>query len=293
MVSVEQLRSQAHLAEEITFEDDNLSGDIIWTEERVQDHSPEIGGTFTLDLNRVPLAIWDGAYNQTNIPHSVAASTLQAAIRNAIGSSLVEVARTGDVDTGARWIISYIGVDDDVEDLVLSNAQLTGGNATPSISYVLERDYSSNLLYQPVDDTFLFTASSVPTVHVKVNDILAISDKGYTFTFDSLAITQQTLTGAEIAVTISNPAGENFTIADLTVSMDGTACSGVTGTLTSFTCDLEQNSDSSPVLSAGDHNVEVYVEGFGWVEHDGSTPITVAFSLDSVTPSTGTDNGGK
>lgn len=68
-----------------------------------------------------------GSYSNSDIPSNVHASTLQTAIRLLPGMSKAEVYLRGDPAYGATWIISYIGFNDDVDDLVVSAAGLTGG----------------------------------------------------------------------------------------------------------------------------------------------------------------------
>lgn len=83
--------------------------------------------------------------------------------------------RSGDANTGAQWIISFKGYNGDVPDPVISAAGLTGGSDAdpPEVSFFETRKYSSHLLYNPIDENFMFSSSSKSNVLVKVNDLLS------------------------------------------------------------------------------------------------------------------------
>ena len=83
------------------------------------------------------------------------------------------------------WIISYLNYEGDVPDMILSDMGLEGGleGTSPKIDFFETRKHSSNLLYNPIDENFLFTAGSQPNVLVVVNDLMAAcrDDCGYSF----------------------------------------------------------------------------------------------------------------
>ena len=145
---------------------------------QIQPHCPLIDGTFTLQVGGLDVALWDSgtnSYSNTNLPYNIGASSLQNALRRIQGFEQVEVVRTGSTGYGAKWIISYIGYNADVPDLVLSASGLTGGQSgtSPQVTFFETRSHSYNLLYNPVDDNFMFSASSGHSVHVTVNNLLS------------------------------------------------------------------------------------------------------------------------
>jgi hypothetical protein len=108
LVSIGKIRYDSYLNDVFDFNADNLVGDAVWIEERVQEHSPYISGTFTMSLNGVPLGIYDfytRSYTNTRIPYSTSVNTLQTILRNATGSPFIRVFGVGDFRTGYRWII--------------------------------------------------------------------------------------------------------------------------------------------------------------------------------------------
>lgn len=59
-----------------------------FTQVRTHDHCPTIGGTFTMDMGATSIKLYDSVsktYSIYNIPYNVAASSLQAALRQIQG----------------------------------------------------------------------------------------------------------------------------------------------------------------------------------------------------------------
>lgn len=118
-------------------------------------HSPLISGTFTLDIGGQSIRTYDTSsktYSISNIPYNVGASVLQAALRQIVGFEDVEVFRVGEPEYGAKWVISYVGYDADVPDLVLANGKLAGGIGTPRITFYETRKFVSDLYFNPVNE---------------------------------------------------------------------------------------------------------------------------------------------
>ena len=116
-----------------------------------------------------------GSYSNSDIPYNVHASTLQTAIRLLPGMTKAEVYLRGDPAYGATWIISFIGFNEDVDNLVVSGAGLFGGKdgTSPTITFFETRKYSERLLFNPIDENFMFAANSTPNVLVTVNGLLS------------------------------------------------------------------------------------------------------------------------
>lgn len=107
-------------------------------------------------------------------------------------------------------------------------------------------------------------------------------------------ITSQTLTGSVVALTLSNPLNLNYPLSMLVAKVDGKICTiNPAGTFTSFNCQLPVNTDNSPVLRAGDYNVELFLMEVGYINiQAGVNPMNYALAITSVTQSSGGTNGG-
>lgn len=82
----------------------------------------------------------------------------------------------------------------------VSDDNLTGGrNGTkPTIQFFETREYSQNIVFNPVDENFLFTADSKLNVLVEVNDLMAqcLTNCRYYFDYDVPEIVSQVLVGS-------------------------------------------------------------------------------------------------
>ena len=152
------------------------------------------------------------------------------------------MSRQGDPRFGAKWIISYLTYTEDVPDLYFITDYLEGGPSytNAKITFFETRKHSSDLFYNPVDENFLFQSDSHPNVLVVVNDLLAIckDDCRYTFLTDTSELISQSLSGSTLTLSVSNPQNLNYTIDDFTVTFDELPCTSLSGSLTSFTCQL-------------------------------------------------------
>ena len=116
----------------------------IWGSRSVQESSALLSGSFTVELAGVPIKLWDSTKNQytiTDIPFNVEAGDLKNAFRQIPGLLNIEVVRSGDPTIGAKWVIYYIGFNQDLPDLVVSGAKLLGGKSgtTPQASPATRR----------------------------------------------------------------------------------------------------------------------------------------------------------
>jgi hypothetical protein len=144
--------------------------------------------------------------------------------------------------------------------LVLSGSRLTGGltGTSPRIAFVESRGYSSNIIFNPVNEKFLFMSSPKPNIIVTVNSIQSVCliDCTYTFLSNIPTVNAQSLTGSIVQIGITNPTATAYTTSMLNIKIDGQPCQIITGgTFSSFTCQLTKNTDNSPILKAGDYNV--------------------------------------
>jgi hypothetical protein len=174
---------------------------------------------------------------------------------------------------------------------------LTGGKTgtSPTIETTTRRPYSSNLFVDPVDYRWMKTHSSKPTVQVTVNGIPSAcnTDCSYTFIDSVPALTALSMTGNTVSISLSDPSSLNAALDKLTVTIDNKPCISLTGTMASFTCTLPQNPDNTPTLTAGKHYPTIKIDPLGYANIDKTiAAITVAFALTSVSPTSGSANGG-
>lgn len=142
----------------------------------------------------------------------------------------------------------------------MSASKLTGGKqgTFPTIEFFETRTYSPNLIFNPIDQNFLFRHSNSPNIIVTVNNLksVCLNNCEYSFLANNPLVSSQVLSGNQVLVTISNPSNMNYDTSVLSATVDGQECFIPLGpSFTSFTCELPQNSDSSPVLTAGYHNI--------------------------------------
>ena len=259
-----------------------------------------MSGTFTLQLSGVQIQLYNstsGLYSISSIPFNVDPNVLEQAFRNIVGFEDVEVQRSGDPTVGAKWIIYYIGYNQDLPDLIINTAGLLGGRTgtSPQAYPATRRNFSTNLFVDPIDYRWMNTYSSKPNVRVTVSDIPSAcnTDCTYTFLTDVPIITSVSISGSLLSIVITNSTPITGTLNDITVVLDGQTCSNLTGTVNSFTCDLPTNSDNTPIITAGSHYPQVTISQLGFVSIDPSVnPITIDLNLTAISASTGGVNGG-
>lgn len=77
------------------------------------------------------------------------------------------------------------------------------------------------------------------------------------------------------------------------ISLNNRNCGSVTGTYPNFSCSLPTAGSGELLLQAGSHNVEVFIEGTGYLGiQSGVSPIVYDLIVNSASPSTGGENGG-
>ena len=113
----------------------------------------------------------------------------------------------------------------------------------------------------------------------------------YNFITNSSELVSQSISGSTLTLSVSPP--QLSTIDNVTVVFDTKPCTSLSGTLSNFTCELETNSDGTPIIRAGSHNAVVNIEGYGVVPlSDSLSPIVQNLFLASVSPSSSGENGG-
>ena len=207
--------------------------------------------------------------------------------------------RGGIPKIGAKWVIYYIGYNLDLPDLVVSGAGLLGGKAgtLPQILSATRRDFTTNLFVDSIDYRWMRTFSAKPNVRVTVSGIPSACNTDCTYDFLATVptVTAASLTGAVLSLTLEDPAPLNAALTAITVFLDNQPCTGITGTMTSFTCTLPTNPspNGTPKLTAGSHYPKVFISPVGYIQNTGTVnPINIPLTLSSVTASSGGINGG-
>jgi hypothetical protein len=255
-------------------------------------HSPLISGTFELTIGGVAITVG----GSSNIPFDVSAGSLQNGLRNVVGFEQVEVTQstTYGCGYGCTWIIEYKGYNQAVPSTTVIGASLNGGSTTPSIVKTVRRSYSSNLDFNPVDYRFLSTTGAGINIQVSTNGIPSICTGTCAYAFELYSeITALGNTSAVLNLALSDPAGLNFPLSDVTVSVGGLPCTSVGGTLAAITCNMQANTDGTPILVAGQVTPLVAISQYGIVAlASGVNPLSVNLVCTSLNVTTQGDNGG-
>ena len=162
-----------------------------------------------------------------------------------------------------KWVISFKGYYNEIPQIEFNTAKLTGGSKPPQLFNNVIRNYSTNVVFEPVDYRFLHTASSLPNVLVSVNQIPAVCLTNCTYQFLKLfKIASLSLNQSILYIQIANltaltyiPLPPNLDINQLVIKADDISCSMIANlsnlTAFSFACQLPTNYDGSALLPAG------------------------------------------
>lgn len=66
----------------------------------------------------------------------------------------------------------------------MSGAGLAGGSNTPTVSATTRRDYSSNIIFDPIDFRFLTIPSSASNIQITTNGIPSVCIGNCQYSFD-------------------------------------------------------------------------------------------------------------
>lgn len=194
----------------------------------------------------------------------------------------------------STWIIEYKGFNALVPNITANDALLSGGSSKATATARTRRNYSSNLIFDPIDYRFLNTYSNKINVQVKTNDIPAICNSSCSYSFDTYSeILELGRTGTQLTLSLSNPYNI-FKLANVTVKVQDRPCTiDQSGNLTSFRCNLEANPDGSPILVAGSLTPEVSIKSYGIIGlKSGVSPLMIPLLANSLTINNAGNNGG-
>jgi hypothetical protein len=148
----------------------NYTGNRNFTFAILRPHGPLISGTFALTLNGVSI-LFNGS---PNIPAVISTDNLRRAINAVTGFGNTQVDLITDSNFqayGAIWVFTFYGVNGLIPPMLVDDLNLLGGvmGTKPSMTASILRNYSSNLLFDPIDFNFLSTDSAQINVRVTVN----------------------------------------------------------------------------------------------------------------------------
>lgn len=181
---------------------------------------------------------------------------------------------------------------------------LTGGVGSPTIAVRVERPFSNNIEFNPIDYRFLHTYSNSVNVHVMTNGVPSVCLGNCTYSFHTYTeLTSLSMSGSILMLGLSDPMSLGFTLNDINVTVQGRACTiNPSGSISSFTCAMATNSDSTPILTAGSITPVVYVRPYGIANLQGvtvnrrllvtTTPLSVSMVASSLSSTSGGNNGG-
>jgi len=181
VVSLYLQRPASYIAERFQL---NYTGGFngIFTTTATTDHSPLISGTWGLNIGGLDIALT----GSSALPYNISASNLQSALQQVNGFEQVVVEQYSPNNYGfgysSVWLLKFIGFNSQVPPIIVNGGGLSGGATSPTISYGILRNYSSDITFN-VDYNFLNTYSSAPNVQVVVNGVpsLCLGDCTYTF----------------------------------------------------------------------------------------------------------------
>ena len=82
------------------------------------------------------------------------------------------------------------------------------------------------MIFNPVDERFLFMTSNSANVIVTVNSLksVCLTNCVYTFLTSTPTVSAQTLSGSTVQISLTNPLSTSYTTGMLKVKVDGQAC---------------------------------------------------------------------
>ena len=265
------------------------------SQSQTQAHSPLITGTFTLSIAGVSIMV----NGNTTISYDVSAWDLQVAIRNStiVGFDKVEVAKGSSYGCGYQctWMIMYKGFNQAVPSITVGGLALSGGSSSPLVEANLRRAYSPNIEFDPIDYRFLNTVGTTSNVLVTTNGVPSVCTGNCNYAFNTYTeLTALSYAGSTLSLSLSDPTPLNFAINTITVTVGGQPCA-VNGasTLASLTCALSTNTDSTPILVAGDVVPVVNVGTYGIAGlASGVSALSIPLTTSTLSVTTGGNNGG-
>jgi len=264
-----------------------------YTEEQIQTHSPLITGNWSLSIGGAAVSV----SGSTDIPYDISAYDLQSAIRaSVVELDKVEVSMSTHYAAGysATWMIKYRGFNSAISSITVTSVSLSGGSGSPQIAGSTRRDYSTNLEYDPVDYRFLNSYSSTINVLVTTNGVPSVCTGNCSYSFHGYTeVTSLSYSGSTLSFGLSDLLNIGFAANTVSVTIGDQPCVVSGSDITSLTCAMGTNTDSTPILIAGSVTPIIAVTTYGIAGlGSGVSALTVPLTATSLTSTTGGDNGG-
>lgn len=239
-MSIWLVRNSASQAAKITPYYLNYTGIKSFVQATVHNHGPLISGTFGLILNGVPVT-YSGS---PSIPATITAGYLQSSINSIPGfqNTVVHLTSTSSQSYGSTWLILFYGVNGLLPAILTDSTNLIGGvpGTQPNIYSNILRNYSPNLLMDPIDFNLLNTPSSTTNVLVTINDLpsVCIGSCSYQFLTNTPLLTTATISNSIVTLSLTDPANINYTLSNTTITIAGQPCTilNLTSPINNFQC---------------------------------------------------------
>jgi hypothetical protein len=292
-VSVYQFRPSTVTSQKFIYTQNTYNGVFTQPTAALQTHSPIISGTFTLSIGGVLI---DPNGNGT-IYYNAYAGDLQAYIQNINGLEHVEVSKGYQIscDYSCSWYIKYKGYNSIAPVVVANPLGLSGGTSIPSITVNTRRNFSTNVLFHPVDYRFLNVPAKSPNVIVSTNGVPSICTGSCSYAVSLYSeVSWLSHSGNILSFGITDPQSIGFTASQISIFVQGLPCSSPSGSITNFTCQLPTNADNSSALVASSNNIpQVWVGNYGLAALTANaTPFDIPLVVNPLNVSTGGTNGG-
>ena len=267
---------------------------------RIQEHSPPLSGSFAITVDGTPMEGNPFSYK--------AGGGIRGDLANyySLPELNIDVMMGQDYEEEIHYFIEYVGRLGDPGLTIFDVSLMSGGKVgtSPTVTINRIREFSQTRpLYSPVPYEFLFTGSETPSLSLAVNNIPAVCEGlcayQYNEAINPTLDTATTLSGATLTTGVLFPAARRRLIgesvdfpSEVTVSLSGVRCTGLAGTLDSFTCNFPTNGDSSVALPAGNEQPSVHIASLGYADASAVGNILVSMVVSGSSPSASAPGGG-
>jgi len=161
-------------------------------------------------------------------------------------------------------------------------------HGTGQVSTETFRNYSSNLLVDPIDYRWMYTYSNQPNVLVTVNGILAVGkgNSSYVFINQIPVLTVLLLNGNILNIELTDPQLLNANLSQISVTVGNENCINIIGIMTNFTCQLSTYSNGTLTLSVGIYYPVIKISPIGYL----STSSLLFVNVSNVITNTNSSN---
>lgn len=110
------------------------------------------------------------------------------------------------MENGISLLLDFVGLEEDIPQCTIESDTTTPLTGEDPVTFTgtTDRDYGTNLFYQPIPMDFLYTAETQPQLMVSVNSlpvICASLDCNYAYVESTAEVTQTTIIGTTVTIT--------------------------------------------------------------------------------------------